>query len=510
MAPSAPPRSEEAVIVGSMLAAVALAVAVSVAVLVSPVVGLVLVLGVGAFLFVVANPRYGIIAVLAAIMLIPEPFNVAAGPVTVSAGRVLLWTLELGWLLQLRNRKRPFTPRGSPFDVPIMVALVTMVLSLVVNVPLLDGVGFIGAMRQTLVFAVDLFLFFFVVHSVLRTVADVEWILRIVAGLIAFTAVLGLVEHLTGQNVFEYITPYLPSRFQEIFDGIARGSAEGLARGHLSRVRSTFEGPLTFGTVLVLGLPLCLAFTVTARSLRDRWPWIIATAAVSAALLLTASRACYLAAALTFVLFVAFAPDNRVRLQASLVGLAVVCLLLSQPTVRDTMGAFLQVQRGGVVEGSVQSRLDDYGPVLSLVAKKPFFGYAPRSFATDALQHNNLLAGRTDLTLDNAYLLTLAETGAVGLLGLAFLLFSGVASAWRAIWATADRARRTLCVALFTAMVSWVLMGFAADVYLFGAPPRLFIVLLAAIAAMREASGWSRRRQAPDLVVSVAPVPEAV
>jgi hypothetical protein len=60
-------------------------------------------------------------------------------------------------------------------------------------------------------------------------------------------------------------------------------------------------------------------------------------------------------------------------------------------------------------------------------------------------------------------------------------------------------------------MVSWVLMGFAADVYVFGAPPRLFIVLLAAIAAMREASGWSpRRRQAPDLVVSVAPVPEAV
>ena len=47
-----------------------------------------------------------------------------------------------------------------------------------------DGFEFVGGIRQILVFGIDLFLFFFVVHSVLRTVKDVEWLLRVVATLV--------------------------------------------------------------------------------------------------------------------------------------------------------------------------------------------------------------------------------------------------------------------------------------------------------------------------------------
>lgn len=491
----APPQLRRPVVVASIAASAGLAAAASIAASTTPAVAVVTLGGIAALSLVVLRPRYGIVVVLATIMLIPEPFSVAVGPITVSAGRALLWALELGWLLQLARWSGRESRRSSPFHVAVMVAFGAMVLSLVVNLPTIDGFGLLGAIRQLSVFSIDLFFFYFVVHSVVRNPVDVEWLMRAVAALIVFTAVLGLIEYLSGRNVFEFITPHLPSRYQVIFEGIARGSEAGLRRGAISRVRSTFEGPLTFSTVLLLGLPLCLAFAVGARSVADRWRWGAATATVSAALLLTASRAGYVLGALTFLLFVTISPDNRARTQALIAALAMVGVLLSQPAVRDTMTAFFRIEKGGVLEGSLRARQQDHGPVLARVAEKPLFGYAPRSFAPDALMHNHLLGDRTDVTLDNAYLVALAETGVIGLLGLGTLLLATLVSGWRAIWATTERSRRTLCIALFAAMLSWTLMGFAADTYLLGAPPRMFVVLLAALATMRESSGWTRRRE---------------
>lgn len=499
--------SQATVIVVPFVATIAIAAAAATAVLVSPAFALLGIVGLGLVGGVLANPRVGIIVVLAATMLVPEPFNVAAGPVTVSAGRVMLWALELGWILQLRRPDRPFTPRASPFDGAILVALVTMALSLAVNLPGLDNFELIGGIRQTLVFGVDLFFFFFVVHSVVRTKDDIEWLLKVVGTLVALTALLGLIEHATGRNVFEYVTPYLPQRFQDIFEGIARGSAGGLARGHLSRVRSTFEGPLTFGTVLALGLPVCMALALRARTAGARWRWLLATGLVAAAILLTASRSVYVVAGVTFLIFIAFAPDRRVRRQAFIAGVAVVCFFVSQPAVRDTMTAFFDVQRNGVLEGSLRARREDYGPVLTLVDKKPLFGYAPRSFKSDSLLHSDLLRGRTDLILDNAYLLALAETGVVGVLGLAALLLAAVTAAWRSLRASLGPDQQMFSLALFAALVSWVLMGFAADVYVFGAPPKLFVALLVAVSVLRESSGWSPRRR---IVIGGSPQPVEV
>lgn len=450
----------------------------------------VLVVAVVAVLIVVSEPWHGLLIVLAATALLPVPFSVHVGPVTASVGRVLGWALALGWLAARSRADRPVRRRRTPLDIPILLLIGAMVLSTIANIPSYGSGELGGAIRKLAVFGIDYALLFWIAVSVLHERGRVERLLRYIAGLAILAAVLGLVERATGQNVFSLLAPVLPPGVNELIREIGKSSTEGLARGGLVRIRSTFEGPLPFGIVLLFGLPLSVTFALIGQTYRTRMLWVLGASAIGASLLLTASRSVYLLGAFTIVALLVLLPDRSARIAVVAAGAAIATLFLVQGDVRKTMLVFFQPEHGVVLEGSLQARVDDYTPVLGLVSHKPLLGYGPRTFAKDTLQSTGRVDNPENLVLDNVYLGQLAEGGVIGLLMLGGFSVACVVVALRARRAAITREELYIGSAMVAVVVSWVSMGFAADVYTFNAPPRLFFAALAALAITRARSGW--------------------
>ncbi|MGQ0831575.1 MAG: O-antigen ligase family protein [Microthrixaceae bacterium] len=468
-------------------AAAAIAITAQLAIA-APVVPIVLVLVGAGIVLAVGSTWHGLLAVMFATVLLPIGFSVRVGGISVSIGRLLLLLLVVGWFASLRRPDRPFVPRRSPFDGPIVFLLGAMVFSALVNLPLMSSVGVFGVVRKLGLFGIDYFVLFWIALSVLTTEERVRRLLRIFAGLIVFTAVLGLVEHTTGKNVFQQLAPLLPQQLGRQVVAAAQGFIP--TRGLINRARATFEQPLGFGTMLVMALPFAATFALVARERAARLAGAIGACRIGSAILLTAGRSIYALAALTFLTMIIFLPDRRTRVAAASIGLLIVALFLVQSDVRRTMLTFVSANRGDALEGSIQSRVDDYGPVLTLLSDRPLAGYGPRSFAPDALQESGLLTGGSNIVLDNTYLGTLAETGIVGLMSLTALLAVVYGSAWRVVRASKTRDQYLVRLALVVSVQNWILMGLAADTYQFNAPPRVFSLVMAAVAALRIDAGW--------------------
>jgi polysaccharide biosynthesis protein PslJ len=480
-------------VVGSLLVALAVT---GVATPLGPAVPLALLLTVASLAVALTSSWHGLFVVLPAVVLLPVPFSVALGPVTVSAGRAMLFALVIGWLVQ-RGRAGALPVPRSPLGAPVFALLAVMAASTIVNVPRMAGFELSGAFRKLGVYGVDYALLFFIALTVMIDEARLLRVVRVVAGLIVTTAVLGIVEYQTGRNVFEFLAPYLPGGVGRFISELAQASV--LTRGEITRVRSTLEQPLAFGSLLLLGLPLTIALSLIAGGRRGRLWWGLGATAIGAAVLLTAGRSIYLIAGLGVVSMLLLLPERRGRGAILAVVAVVVLLFLSNRDVRDTMIAFFQPRRNGTLEGSIQARVNDYRPVLDRVGERPLLGFGPRSFALDELRRNELLPDPDDLVLDNAYLLQLAENGVTGVVALVGVLTAGVVTAWRSARQAATTAMSILGLGLFIAIAGWVLMGFAADIYLFNAPPRVFFVLLAAACTARRLSGWSRAGGQPRL-----------
>lgn len=454
-----------------------------------PAVPFALVLAVAGGLLVIGNTWHGLVATIVAITLIPLPFSVRFGPVTLSFGRFLLFGLLLGFLVHVGRSGSLVWTRRTPFDVPILLLLGTMALSTIVNLPRFLPVELGGAIRKSSLFAIDLGALFLMTASVVSHERRLVRIFQLLAHLGIAVAALGIIEHLTGRNVFEFLAPALPGGLAAFVRDLA--DAAVLTRGFVARTRATFEHPLAFGTVLLMTLPLVIVLASASRDRAARRYWTAGGALIGVSILFTAARSVYALAGLSIVLLALLLPNRADRRRLVTGGALVTVAFLAQPAVRRTMLAFFNPTRGGVVEGSINARLIDYEPVVGLWQQRPFLGYGPRSFAVDALLESQLLEDPGNLILDNAYLGHLAETGVLGVLALAAVLISACVAAWRAYRRAPTPELRLLSLGLFVAVVNWIGMGFVADVYTFNAPPRLFFVLLGLVAVVRLRSGWA-------------------
>jgi len=425
---------------------------------------------------------HGCLGSLAAIALLPQPFSFGVGGATLTVGRFVLFVTLLGWFMQRRRADFAARSLATPLDPMLLAVLAALLLSTIANLPRLSAVDVAGAVRKIAVFGIDFVVLYRVVGAVLVDRDRALKFLRFFTGLITVTAVLGLFERFSGRNVFELLAPVLPSRVNTLISQLA--SASTLERGSISRLHSTFEQPLIFALVLLLGIPLASAFLLAATRTSTRVVWGLSTAAMGTALLFTASRGAYLVLATMFLTTLIAAPDRRARLAVFAAALVLVGGGLTSQDVRTTMVSYLSTtQRAGQLEGSLQSRVDAFGTTADLLSNKPFFGYGPGSFASAPESASRVI----NRVLDNAYLEHAAETGVVGTASLAGLLFAAFVMAVRYRRHATSREDALLGVGLITAVQAWVLFGFFADEYLFNSAPRLFFALLAAIAALRAA-----------------------
>lgn len=264
-----------------------------------------------------------------------------------------------------------------------------------------------------------------------------EQLLRRIVGLAAVVGSLGVLQFFTGLDVASYIrVPGLSA------DGYL-SSME--TRNGLNRPSATATHPIELGVVLAIVLPLALHFALTAPPGRRTRP-VLSVLVISLAALMSVSRSAVLASLVALAVFLPGLPRRQRRYTLLALPLVLVAVKVAVPGLIGTLrGLFMGIGS----DPSAGSRTGSYDVVGPYIAARPVFG---RGFNTFLPSYH---------ILDNQYLLTLIDTGVLGLLALlalfggAFLCAASAATRW-----PMGSTRRSMARAV-AAGVSAAAVGFA-------------------------------------------------
>ncbi|MGW6783305.1 O-antigen ligase family protein [Streptomyces sp. NPDC054987] len=220
-------------------------------------------------------------------------------------------------------------------------------------------------------------------------------------------AAVGFYDFFTATNIADSISiPGLTSGVPQITT---------LDRGAFTRPRATTAQPLEFGGMLALLLPFAVqqAFDPVRRHLRAwrRWGPV---ALMGGALPLTVSRTSIIGALIVVLVMVPrWKPQRRWTAIGVLVG-AVACFKVIVPGLLGTITALFASFLTNS-DSSTQARTVKYSAIVPYLEERPLFGRGLGTFIPELY-----------FFTDNQYMLTLAETGLLGLLALVFLFLTGI------------------------------------------------------------------------------------
>lgn len=204
-------------------------------------------------------------------------------------------------------------------------------------------------------------------------------------------ATLGVVQFVTGQSFVEGIS--IPGLTISDFGALQE-------RGGFSRPSSTARNPLEYAYVLAMFFPIAVTLALHDRKQNILIRWF-PVAAIAIAAALSVSRSAIVGVAVAALVLVPFwTPSVRRKAAAAALGMLGLVWIF----VPGMMGTLFNLF--GDDDPGVGSRTDSYAVVWSFWQHNPVFG---RGFGTFLPAYR---------ILDNQYLLTLVETGALGLVAL--------------------------------------------------------------------------------------------
>ncbi|MBZ9598844.1 O-antigen ligase family protein [Streptomyces yangpuensis] len=237
--------------------------------------------------------------------------------------------------------------------------------------------------------------------------ARLDVLLRRAVVMGTIVAAVGFYDFFTATNIADSISiPGLSSSVPQITT---------LDRGAFTRPRSTTAQPLEFGGMLALLLPFAVqqAFDPARRHLRAWRRWA-PVALMGGALPLTVSRTSIIGALIVILVMVPrWKPQRRWTAIGVLVG-AVACFKVIIPgligTITALFASFLTNS-----DSSTQARTVKYSAIVPYLDERPLAGRGLGTFLPELY-----------FFTDNQYMLTLAETGFLGLVALLFLFLTGI------------------------------------------------------------------------------------
>ncbi len=299
-----------------------------------------------------------------------------------------------------------------------------------------------------------------------------EALLRRVVMCVTAMAALGIIEFFTGVDATKYVSIpglTLHTQFTDLMN-----------RGGLVRAIATAAQPLEFAAVLAMSLPLAIHQARFAPPpLRTR-RWLRA-ALIAGALPMTVSRsAIFGLAVIGIVLFPTWPKRERRRAYVVLLA-SFVIVWLAKPSMLRSFGALF----GHIgTDTSIASRTGAYSAAAPFIAEHPWFGHGFQTFFP-----------QTYFFVDNEYLISLIETGVVGLLALLALFVTGWFTARSARLAAADAQSRDLAQCLAASVAAAGVCFGTFDALSFSIAPGLCFLLLGCVGA-----AWrlARARQRAD------------
>ena len=349
--------------------------------------------------------------------------------------------------------------RRSPIDLPLALLAAAVLISLLVNAggPELET-GLSGPVKAAIFFASFICIYYFVVSTFTKT-ADVESALKFMVLLAAVVGAFGIVERLTGYNIFRHLHEWIP---------ILRlsGEQDVMMRGGI-RVAGSLAHPIAFSAILAMIFPLAVHYWQAAADSRSRTVFALATGLISSALVLTGSRTGFVA--LAAVMFVLLAGERKWR-KALISGLLVTFFLVHMVfpgalgTIKRTL-SLSYIQESEI--GNENGRLEDYPRIRAEFVKRPMFG-----LGYDAFNPQDYFF------VDNQYLKFLVEIGLFGTLALLLLFYRAFIEMWRAARAPGGR-NTTLPLAIAASGAAFISATATFDTFGFSQVPYMYFIITA-------------------------------
>jgi cell division protein FtsW (lipid II flippase) len=241
-----------------------------------------------------------------------------------------------------------------------------------------------------------------------------------------------------------------------------------ISRASFARPAGTALHPLEFGAVLTMCLPLAIHYALqdTHRTRIRRW---YPVAALALAIPISISRSAILSTVVALaILLRTWTPAMRRRGLLVIAGVFVVVFV----SVPGLLGSITHLFTGISGDTSAQSRSGSFNVAFQFVGRAPWFG---RGFGTFLPDYR---------ILDDQYLLSLIETGIIGLAVLLAMFGTGVANGLR-IWRRSnDETDRSLGAALAAGIASAGVTWGLFDAFSFPMAAGMLFLLLGCLGAL--------------------------
>lgn len=246
-------------------------------------------------------------------------------------------------------------------------------------------------------------------------------------------------------------------------------------RSGFERIAAGASHPIEFAVVAASLVPLALHFALHADA--GRWRFGLALVAMLAAIPMTVSRSGFLTLTVG-LLFYLVALSHRGRFNALVLGL--IGLGVFRALVPGLLGTVRSLFRDVDTDPSIAGRTDDYAALPGLLEGHWWLGRGPGTFLPDVY-----------FFLDNQYLASLIQGGAVGMAAFILLLVVGIGTARGIRKRSADPRLRSEGQALAACMASFATAAIVFDSLSFRQSGFLLFLVLGCAGAH-----WSLLRRA--------------
>jgi hypothetical protein len=309
-----------------------------------------------------------------------------------------------GWLVSLLVDPR-VRARASGLDGPLWLIALSALGSALINGHRIDTLAVGGDVTKGLTFLLSYVLVFYLIVSVVRTLPHVRLLVKVLVGGGAVVAFFALVESQTGFNIFNRLADVAP--FLVLKEDL---SGPRLQRGGSIRVFASGQGPIPLGASLVMLVPLAL-FLVRASSRKALW-WG-ATLVLVLGALASGSRTSVVMLVVVGIVFLRLRPTHTRRALAIMLLPGLIAIHLVLPGAIGTIKGSFFPQEGLIAQQSENAgtrgsgRIADLGPAMEEFVASPLLGQGYGTRITGRERANAQI-------LDNQWLKTLLETGALG------------------------------------------------------------------------------------------------
>jgi len=416
-------------------------------------------------------------AIILVILLVPiRRYALPAQlPFNLEPYRLLVAVVVAIWASSLLVDRR-VRIRRSGLEGPLALFFVAIFGSLVTNTGRVASVQTYAVKQLT--FFISFLLVFYVVVSVARSFVSIDFLIRVLTAGGAFVAASTIWESRTGYNVFNHLSSFIPGLHVVQLPWVGQD-------GRGDRAYASAQHAIPLGAALVLLIPLAVYLGRRTGNLR----WWGCAAVLATGSLATYSRTTVLMLVCITIVYAKLRPQSLKRFWPMLVPALLAVHILVPGTLGTLKNAFFpkggliaQQQAGAGTAGS--GRLADLGPGLHEWTKAPLFGEGFGTRIVEGVQANANI-------LDDQWLVTLLETGIVGLVAWVWLFARTIRRLAREA-RDDDSPRAWLAVGLAASIFAYATSMATYDAFSFIQVTLILFILLAFAAALTEAPEWSR------------------